>query len=77
MSWLKAFPHAGLMNEHSLGFSLKKAEPLLGEERMQALTALKWKCMLVLQLGWHHGKIPSSRPLFSDKQGSGGFFILE
>ncbi|MBM7648999.1 hypothetical protein JOC78_001949 [Bacillus ectoiniformans] len=36
MPWLKAFLHIALMNEHSLGFSLK--EYLSRREREQALT---------------------------------------
>lgn len=37
MPWLKAFLHADLMNEHSVGFCLNQ-ETLLGWERKQALT---------------------------------------
>ncbi|MBS8265028.1 hypothetical protein DYI25_11300 [Mesobacillus boroniphilus] len=38
MPWLKAFLHDDLVNEHSVGFSLNMADPIIRRGRIQALT---------------------------------------
>ncbi len=77
------------MNEHSVGFSLKKETvvgiippllenlfpTLLGEEREQALTVKEEvHKSLCLQLGWHRGNI-TLVPCIYTRDGSFLFFI--
>lgn len=76
MPWLKAFLHDALMNEHSVGFSLKRMFSLIGDGRLQALT-VKAGAVFWLQLGWHHGiNYMTLVPLLLVNKGRGSFCVL-
>ncbi len=62
MPWLKAFLHDALMNEHSVGFSLKRIFSLIGDGRLQALTVKEGAIFLASTRVAPRDKIYDSRP---------------